>query len=306
MNLPAFAKYAWGFVFYNLLVIMWGAYVRATGSGAGCGRHWPVCNGEVVPLNPRLETLVEYSHRLTSGLALLGAILLYLWAVKAFAKGHAARKASGWTLFFMLTEGGLGAGLVLFELVAENVSMARVVSMPVHLLNTFLLLGAMGLAAWWGSGNEAPQPGPRLARAPKLGASIACLFLIGMSGAITALGDTLFPIDALGHRLADSFAAQFLIQMRMLHPAMAILTGVLIVGMGIHYERQGANPKTRRLGSLLVYLFMFQVGVGTFNVILAVPVWLQMFHLFCADLVWLSLVLLTAQALSLPPGASKN
>ncbi|MEZ4640810.1 MAG: COX15/CtaA family protein [Caldilineaceae bacterium] len=55
MKLNALAKYSWGVLFYNLLVIMWGAYVRATGSGAGCGRHWPVCNGEVIPAPNRLK-----------------------------------------------------------------------------------------------------------------------------------------------------------------------------------------------------------------------------------------------------------
>ncbi len=298
MPLNAFAKYAWGFLSYNLLVIIWGAYVRATGSGAGCGRHWPVCQGEVIPRSPGAQTLIEYSHRLSSGLALLGVLLLVIFAFKTYPKGHLVRKASAWSLLLMLTEAGLGAGLVLFELVADDVSMARVFSMPIHLTNTFLLLGAISLTAWWASGGQAPVAQGWSKNVKKIGGAILCLFLIGMSGAVTALGDTLFPVDQMGELLVDNLAAQVLVELRIFHPIFAVLTGFYIIFMAISYERRSLNPTTRKLGRNLILIFLLQLVVGSFNVILKAPVGLQMFHLFIADLVWISLVLLTAQVLS--------
>ena len=296
MKLSGFAKFAWGNVVYNLFVVMWGAYVRATGSGAGCGRHWPACNGQIIPIDPSITTLIEYSHRLTSGISLIGAIILYWWAVKLWEKGQMVRKAAGWTLFFMITEGGLGAGLVLLELVADDVSVLRIISMPAHLVNTFLLMGTMAVTSWWASWGK--HGGLKGEGWTKMHLAILGLFLIGITGAITALGDTLFPVDAFGERDSNSFAAQFLIQMRMVHPALAISIGMVITYIAMQYTRARYAPLTRKLGAILMACIMFQVGVGTMNVILKVPVWLQMFHLLVADLVWISLVLLTAQVIA--------
>ncbi|MDX2472059.1 MAG: COX15/CtaA family protein [SAR324 cluster bacterium] len=296
MKLSSYGKFAWGNVFYNLLVVVWGAYVRATGSGAGCGRHWPVCNGEIIPPDPSFTTMVEYSHRLTSGLALIGALMLYMIARKLWEKGQIVRKAAGWTLFFMLTEATLGAGLVLLELVADDVSVLRIISMPAHLVNTFLLIGTMALTAWWASWG-APT---RLKREnwTKMHAAVLFLLLVGISGAITALGDTLFPVDAFGDRDPSTLAAQFLIKMRIVHPAMAVTIGGVIAYMALQYTQIIYQPLTRTLARILMTVIMFQVGVGAFNIILRVPVWLQMFHLFTADVVWISLVLLTAQVMA--------
>src|SRR5215210_628478 len=147
-----FARYSWTTLAFTLAVILWGATVRATGSGAGCGSHWPLCNGEVVPRSPRIETVIELTHRVTSGIALLLVIGLVVLAFRWRPRGHAARKAAGWTLFFMLTEAAVGAGLVLFELVADNQSIARALFMATHLINTFFLLGAMTLTAHFASG----------------------------------------------------------------------------------------------------------------------------------------------------------
>jgi heme A synthase len=143
MQLTRFAKYAWGVLAYNILVILWGAYVRATGSGAGCGSHWPLCNGEVIPRAEQVETLIEFAHRLTSGLSLLLVVGLLVWAFRSYPKGHLVRLGAGLSMFFIITEALVGAGLVLFEWVAQDVSSGRVISMAVHLVNTFLLLASL-------------------------------------------------------------------------------------------------------------------------------------------------------------------
>ena len=154
MRSRSFATYAWGVLAVNLLVIAWGAFVRATGSGAGCGNHWPLCNGEVVPRAPQVETIIEFSHRLTSGAALISVLLMLIWAFRAYPKGDPVRAGAVLSMVLMLIEALIGAGLVLFEYVAANVSIGRVYWIAGHLINTFLLLAAVTLTAWWASGGS--------------------------------------------------------------------------------------------------------------------------------------------------------
>ena len=143
------ARFAWFVLAYNVAVILWGAYVRATGSGAGCGNHWPLCNGEVVPRAPQMATLIEFSHRFSSGLALIAIAALVIWVFRASGPGHPARLGAILSGILIVTEAAVGAGLVLFELVADNATIARAMFVAVHLLNTFLLLAALTLTAWW-------------------------------------------------------------------------------------------------------------------------------------------------------------
>src|SRR5829696_7646401 len=148
-RMPRVARYAWAVLAYNVAVILWGAYVRATGSGAGCGAHWPLCNGEVVPRAAGVATLIEFSHRISSGVALIAIAILVVSAFRTTAAGHPARAGAVISGLLILTEAAVGAGLVLFQLVADNATMARAMFVAVHLLNTFLLLGALTLTAWW-------------------------------------------------------------------------------------------------------------------------------------------------------------
>jgi heme A synthase len=141
------ARYCRFVLAYNLAVIVWGAYVRASGSGAGCGSHWPSCNGEVVPRQPSATTLVEYSHRVSSGLVLVLVVALVVRAFRAAPKGHLLRRGAVLSLVFTLSEAAVGAGLVLFKLVARDESLARALAVSTHLLNTLLLLAALTLAA---------------------------------------------------------------------------------------------------------------------------------------------------------------
>ena len=120
MKLCRFAKYAWAVLAYNVGVVLWGADVRATGSGAGCGNHWPLCGNVVIPQSPALATMIEFSHRVTSGLTLVFVAGLLLWAWRAYPKGHAVRLGAGLAVGFTITEALVGAGLVLFQLVAQN------------------------------------------------------------------------------------------------------------------------------------------------------------------------------------------
>ena len=94
MRLTGLARFAWGVLAINIVVILWGAFVRASGSGAGCGSHWPLCNGEVVPVAVQVQTVIEFTHRVTSGTAFLLVIGLLVWARRAFPVGHQVRAAA--------------------------------------------------------------------------------------------------------------------------------------------------------------------------------------------------------------------
>ncbi len=309
MKLGRFAIYAWGVLAYNQLVILWGAYVRASGSGAGCGRHWPLCNGEVIPLAPQVATLIEFSHRLTTGLAGLLVIGLVVWAFRAFPRGHSVRLGAVLSLAFILIEGMVGALQVRLGLTGDNASVGRAVVGSIHLANTFVMLAAITLTAWWASGGTAlqlrnPDPGKRRQRLLGWVFALGLLgvLLVGASGAITALGDTLFPSASLAEGLqADlSPSSHFLIQLRVIHPILAVLVGVYAIFAGRLAAAWRPSVATRRLSWALTGLFGAQLLIGVLNVALLAPIFMQIIHLFMADLVWIALVLAAAAALGAP------
>lgn len=299
------ARFAWIVLAYNLAVIAWGAYVRASGSGAGCGSHWPLCNGEVVPPSPSVATLIEYSHRLTSGLALIGVVVLLIWVRRACRPGDPARLGAALSLLFMLTEAAVGAGLVLFRLVAENASMARAMFMGVHLLNTFILLACLVLTAWWLSGGlPIGWRGRSSTTAAVVGGCVA-LLIVSSSGAIAALGDTLFPSTSLSDALQADLSAtsHFLIRLRMFHPVLAGATALALLAIAPRLARD-RGPRVRRLAVGVCSLVAVQIVLGFANVLLLAPISLQLVHLLVADAIWISFVLLGAEALSEAPVAA--
>jgi heme A synthase len=294
-----FAKFCWGVLGYNVLVVLWGAYVRATGSGAGCGSHWPLCNGEMVPRGASLETLIELSHRVTSGLALLAVVAMLIGAWRLYPAAHRVRRGALAAMVLMLGEAAVGAGLVLFELVAENESMARALFMGVHLMNTFLLMAALVLTAYWAGGGAAVQWSGRslpLGERWALGVAIAGALLIGVSGAVCALGDTLFPAGSLEEALRQDWSAtsHLLIRLRLLHPLIAVVAGVFMLFLGRSVARRETLPLGRSLANALSLVVLAQLTIGTLNVALLAPIWMQLTHLLMADVVWLNLVLLAA------------
>jgi cytochrome c oxidase assembly protein subunit 15 len=297
------ARFAWLVVAWNLVVIGWGAYVRATGSGAGCGQHWPLCNGEIVPRAPAVATIIELTHRLTSGLALLALLALVVAVWRARPAGHPARRAAGWSMVFMLIEAGVGAGLVLFQLVADNPSMARALAMAVHLANTFLLLGAMTLTArWLQDGPVGVSIAGRGARGVVIGVLALGVLVVGVSGAVAALGDTLFPATSLAHALEQDLspASHVLLRLRMLHPSLAAIVALalMVVAPRLPVDAGAIRIAGLAPGTLVALLAAFQVAVGAVNVLLLAPVWLQLVHLLVADLLWIAVVLLAAAVLA--------
>ncbi|MEM9192910.1 MAG: COX15/CtaA family protein, partial [Myxococcota bacterium] len=222
-RLTAFQRFAIGLLGYTMLVILWGAYVRATGSGAGCGDHWPLCNGEVLPRSPTAETVVELTHRVTSGLAWVGALVLLVWSRRVAPRGSRLRFAAAASFVLMCTEALVGAGLVLFELVAENRSLARGYWMAAHLTNTFLLLWAMGFAVWSALRTGALRV-PRWSGA-LFGLVGVAFLIVGASGSVAALGATLFPAESIQEGLAQDLSpgAHLFVRLRLYHPILALV-----------------------------------------------------------------------------------
>lgn len=296
MKLNAFAQFAWFTLGYNVLVILWGAYVRATGSGAGCGSHWPTCNGVIVPRASQIETIIEFIHRISSGLALILVLVLLVWSFRRFAPGSPVRSAAVFSAVFIVLEALVGAGLVRFGWVADDDSIARVITIAIHLVNTFVLMAALSLTAWWGSGGEPIDLRGYGAPVGWFAAAIIGLVLIGITGAITALGDTLFPSGSLVEGITRDFSptAHFLERLRVWHPVVAVLVGLFVVILSTAIALFRANPIIRRLAVILAGLFILQLTAGMVNLVLLAPVWMQIVHLLLADLVWISLILLTA------------
>ena len=294
------ARFAWFALFYNVLVILWGAYVRATGSGAGCGGHWPLCNGEVIPQTPGMAMLIEFSHRASSGVALLVVVALFVWVRRAVPAGSPARRAAAASLVFIVAEALLGAGLVLFRLVAQNESLARALVMPLHLANTLVLLLCLTVTAHWLSGGS---PISIDGRKRRLGIAVALLVLVigvGKTGAVAALGDTLYPAVSLsaGFAADTSPTASLLLRLRILHPALALATAVALL-FGLTALPVGPTDRRGQLARRSVYvLTVVQVLFGFANIWMLAPVWMQLVHLLLADLLWIALVLTVASTLA--------
>jgi len=297
------ARYAWLTLIANLLVIVWGAFVRASGSGAGCGSHWPLCNGAVVPQAPAVATMIEYGHRLTSGAALLLVIGLVVAARRVFPRGHLARRAAAVSLFFIITEALIGAGLVLLELVAENSSNARGFWVGGHLLNTFLLVASLALTAWWATSDD---QGLRWHAPASLNALLALaitgVLLLGISGAITALGDTLFPVETFAEGKAQTFSstAHVFVRLRVWHPLLALAVAALTAIAAARVLALRPSPAHRRLAAALAGTYALQLAIGLLNMWLLAPIPLQLLHLLLSDVLWILLVLLAASALAAP------
>lgn len=296
-----FSNFAWAVLGYTLLVIMYGAWVRITGSGAGCGDHWPTCNGEVIPRTESTKTWIEYGHRLTSGILGPMAIALVVWAWLDRKQNRLTRWSATLTLLFVIFEALIGAGLVLAELVADDASGARAVVVSLHLVNTLILTTAAAFTAWFGAGR--PVPASLNVAFDGRGALWACLIgliLVSATGAITALGDTLFPVrsvvdSGLWARVSDelSLGTHFLVRLRAVHPVLAVIVGVFTASVGARFAEHSLST-VARLGQRLSIVTWTQMVLGGLNIFLAAPGWLQLVHLLGAQLTWILTVLLWA------------
>ena len=284
-----FATYAWGVLAFNVAVVLWGAYVRASGSGAGCGNHWPLCNGEVTPHSPKVATIIEFTHRAMTGLDTPLVALLAIWAFRAFPRRHAVRRAATLSAVFLVVEALIGAALVLLDRVARN---ASAYWQSAHLINTLTLLACLTLTAWWASGK--PVVALRGRATWMAAVSLGVFVLLGVTGAIAALGDTLFPATSLAAGLAQDWdpAAHIFLRLRALHPLIAAASGAWLLFFAV--STGSRNPDLRPRAWIVIACLTAQLLAGVVNLLLLAPVWMQMIHLLLADALWISLVVLCA------------
>lgn len=273
----------------NLVTILLGALVRATGSGAGCGASWPSCQGELVPASLTGATGIEFTHRAVSGVALVVTIALVIQVWRTTGPGQLRRSAT-WAGAAILSEAAIGAAIVLFEWVEADASVARIVAVPLHLVNTLVLLAALTMIIWHAGGRGRVElRGHRLSVLVIVG--FAGMALIAATGGVAALADTLFPSESLASGLRDDFSgsAEFLTRLRVLHPVVAI-----VVGLGAAWAAR-THARRARASRWVVGLVAGQFALGILNVVLLTPIWMQLVHLAAADALWIAWVWLGAE-----------
>jgi len=297
------SKLAWIALVANVIVILQGAIVRVTGSGAGCGRHWPSCQGEIIPLNHSVETLIEFSHRSLS----LIVLLLALWiAYRVFL----SRKTNqGLFIFGLLSllhitiEALLGAATVLLELTGETVSTARGLMVATHMVNSLILVGMLTLTVVYARAKTPPWP-LKISKQGSL-ATVLLVSIIGMlvlmfTGGIAAMGDTMFPSENLGQALRADFDpnSNILLRLRLLHPLIAISIGIyLFISLGLSRLIKPVK-EVEGLARALLAVYFIQLIIGTLNLSLLAPGALQVIHLAVAVLAFSLLVTLSVYTLA--------
>lgn len=302
LKLNFFAKYAWFVLAYNVVVILWGVFLRASKSGDGCGQHWLTCHGEIVPSAPELKTVIEFSHRLTSGLAFFAVLGLVILAFRYFPKGNAIRKTAFVSFIFIITEALVGAGLVLTGNTAETLTAARPFWMTGHLTNTFILLAFLTLTAWFASGGKTfgfKNTEPKVLLF--LTIALIAIFFVGMSGSVAALSSMLFPSETLADGIAKDFSAtsNILLRLRISHPIISILTSVYLIFIAGWLRKQSnENFWVTRWSNFLSLTILVQILFGALTLLTLAPILMQLGHLLLADLIWISFVLMSAGFLS--------
>ncbi|MDR3740556.1 MAG: COX15/CtaA family protein [Terracidiphilus sp.] len=300
---PALRRFAWAVLAYFIAVILWGTLVRATGSGAGCGDHWPLCNGTVIQHSPRIDTIIEFTHRITSGISFFAVVGLLVWTLRGTQRGHLARAAAVAGVAFTLIEAILGALLVKLGLTAQSQSPLRAPYLALHLTNTLLMLAALTMTAHLlGRRDGYLRRRVRLVAPIRASVGIFVLLIVGVTGSLAALGDTLFPAESLETAFMQDFSAQsaWLVRWRWTHPTIAFLASVFLIWLMVRAAQRSAFWDNRPLSAAVLLLLAAQYILGVLDVVLLAPVWLQIAHLLGADLLWAALVVLTAR-LTLQP-----
>jgi len=299
----ALRRYSWLTTFYFVLVILWGTVVRATGSGNGCGEHWPLCAGVWFPGAAILARTIEFSHRLSSGLSGIAVAVLLVWCWRSTARGHLARWSALAATILTLNEGFVGALLVLWGKTAGDQSSTRAFLLTTHMANTLLMVAALAVTAHLLSRDagvtwqtiEIHQPLRNLA-------GLAVLLFVCAAGAVAALGDTLFPATNLGQALIDDFSAtsNWLLRYRWTHPAFALVAAAYVIWLLLQALRTKNAVHNRPLATTIGVLLGLQFLLGILDALLLAPICLQVVHLFCADMLWIALVVLAARLTLIP------
>lgn len=305
-KLIGFARYAWLTLGWNLLVILWGVFLRASKSGDGCGQHWVTCQGEFIPTAPELKTVIEFSHRITSSLAGIAIIVLLVWAIVRGRRmrdqfSRSAMLAAAGSFVFVVLEGLLGRSLVLTGNTALNLTPERPFWMAGHLINTFILLAFLTLTGYYGSGGEKIRWNAGGKYKAAIIGGVAAIFIVGITGSIAALASMIFPSGTLAEGLAADLTptSNMLVRLRLLHPITAIAAGVALIFIAGWLGRDaGVGTKAKWWSNVVSLLVLGQLLFGVATLLMLAPIIMQLGHLFLVDAIWISFVMLAVTFLS--------
>ena len=291
----SFANFAWFSLFYNVLVIAWGVFLRSMGFGDGCGSNWPLCTGAKSPEKGSLATIIEFSHRASTGLVGILAIVTVVWAIRAFPKGHPSKKFAGGFMFFTVLEAWIGRYLVIHGLVTGNDTVQRAIWMGVHVLSTFMLLGCIAGAALSASKIRPMHLKSQGAVGWLLTFGFIGTMILGVSGAISAFGHQVRPdVQGLTEMLRP--AAFWANKLAVAHPVGSASIGLYLLLMCSLVQHLRPDPFVKQASKLVMAVLFVQLMVGALNIFFKAPVVLQMIHLVLADLNWVSVVVLAVAA----------
>ncbi len=305
-KLSGFAKYAWFVLIYNMLVVLWGVFLRASKSGDGCGQFWLTCQGEVLPSAPQFKTVIEFTHRIMS--AADGVIMLVLlgwafaiWRAERSERSASVLKTAGAAFFFVLTEGAVGAGLVLTGNTAETLTAARPFWMGAHLINTYILLAFLALTARAAAGGKLFKLRVSAKYQTAVAAGILAILIVSITGSIAALSNMIFPSGTLSESIAKDFSetSHILLRLRLLHPVTAVLSGVFIVFLtGWMAKERFGDTDVSWWSNVIALLILIQIAFGAMTLLMLGPIVMQLGHLLLADAVWISFVMFAASFLA--------
>ncbi len=301
-KMSAFANYAWFVLAYNVVVILWGVFLRASKSGDGCGEHWLTCNGELIPSAPQFKTVIEFSHRMTTAVDGLVMLVLVGWAILIWRQRRDVKSkfvlyAALGSLFFVITEAAVGAGLVLTGNTADAITDVRPFWAIGHLVNTFILLAFLTITAWLASGERRLTRRLELNTALLIILAVSGLLFVGMSGSLAALSHMLFPSASVAEGFEQDFsgASNLILRLRLSHPILSILTSVYLIFLaGWMKSKSGNEARTARWSNAVSILVVVQVAFGAATLLTLGPIVMQLGHLLLADLIWISFMLMTA------------
>src|SRR5690606_19012122 len=262
------------------------------------------CGGEAIPSAPQLKTLIEFSHRVTTALAGIVVVILATWALvswarRRFPKGEREWKYALLSLVFIITEGAIGAGLVLTGNTAANWTPTRPLWTIGHLINTFILVAFLSLTAWSASGGALRRRKLDTRVKVILLVSLAAIIFSAISGSMAALTNMLFPSVSISEGFAKDFAesSHYLLRLRILHPISSILTGVLLFFVAAWMKKVFAEEENvQKWAGYLAILVVAQIVFGGATLLMLAPIVMQLGHLLLADLLWIAFVLMAASA----------
>ena len=276
-------SYAKAGLLLSIASILAGAFVRATGSGDGCGATWPTCKGKIIPALSDTSELIEFSHRSVSGVLLVVTLIIFA-KTRKYQKDSLVRIVTNYLTFFVIFEALIGAVIVIFEWVGLNSSLPRIIAVPIHLVNTFGLLGSYAIL--YKILQDDLQNIKNMFIKNFL--LISSLFLLsGATGSITALADVLFPSASFVEGFLADFdrTSEVLTRLRILHPIISSTLSIVlyVYATGI---RKKYNVSVKPLQTLI----LIAVFLGVINVLSNIVLPLSILHLAIADFLWISYI----------------